>query len=204
MLLLSRIDKPMLGSILPALPGGQRAPTGMTGSRPIIASRRAQLICKPALRRFWIPVQTFAADGGARPSFGGAPFRQPCPAYPFASGERHRRSVSARKSPNHSCIRKRISQPLNCNSPCYTLAEECNIQQAWMNSRNPTNIASRIEHRQHHLPASQYRVGKRPAIDEGRGSTCRFRLQPLHYRFSNSFSGSSLSYCVRIRAMESH
>ena len=45
--------------------------------------------------------------------------------------------------------------------PCYTLAEECNIQQAWMNSRNPTNIASRIEHRQHHLPASQYRAGKR-------------------------------------------
>src|ERR1700757_5232050 len=47
--------------------------------------------------RFWIPFKTFAADGGARPNSGGTPFRQPCPAYPFAMGERHRRNVSARK-----------------------------------------------------------------------------------------------------------
>src|SRR5262249_42120355 len=46
--------------------------------------------------RFWIPFKTYAADGGARPNSGGTPFRQPCPAYPFAKGERHRRNVSAR------------------------------------------------------------------------------------------------------------
>jgi hypothetical protein len=36
--------------------------------------------------RFWIPGQTYAADGGARPNSGGAPFRQPCPAYPATKG----------------------------------------------------------------------------------------------------------------------
>jgi hypothetical protein len=34
--------------------------------------------------RFWIPIKTYAADGGARPNSEGTPFRQPCPAYPFA------------------------------------------------------------------------------------------------------------------------
>jgi hypothetical protein len=29
-------------------------------------------------RKFWFPNQTNADDGGTKPNFGGAPFRQPC------------------------------------------------------------------------------------------------------------------------------
>jgi len=53
----------------------------MTGSLPAITSRRAAMHTN---ERFWIPFKTYAADGGARPNSGGTPFRQPCPAYPFA------------------------------------------------------------------------------------------------------------------------
>jgi len=38
--------------------------------------------------RLWIPIQTYAADGGTRPNSGGAPFRQPSPAYPSTKGRK--------------------------------------------------------------------------------------------------------------------
>jgi hypothetical protein len=69
-------------------------------------SRRAQ---KP--ERFWIPIQIYAADGDARPNCGDAPFRQPCPAYPFA----RRKAAQVRFSEEVSglyvnVLRKRVSQ----------------------------------------------------------------------------------------------
>jgi hypothetical protein len=172
----------------------------MTGSKPDHYFSHASLLSQASVAeildswsdlrcRRWRPVQ-FS---------GGTPFRQPCPAYPFASGERHRRSVSARKSPNHYYIRKRISQKLKLQSLYDTLEEECNIQQAWMNSRNLTNIASEIEHRQHHLLASQYCIGKTAFEQQIDGSTCRFCLYTLNYWFSNSFSGSSFFMHARTR-----
>src|SRR5579862_2001792 len=57
----------------------------MTGLMPTITSRRATSLVP---ERFWIPGQTFAADGGARPNCGGTPFRQPCPAYPSTIGRK--------------------------------------------------------------------------------------------------------------------
>jgi len=64
--------------------------------QPLLLAARLRYM-KPAPERFWIPIQTYAADGGARPNSGGTPFRQPSPAYPSAMRGRHRRSISARK-----------------------------------------------------------------------------------------------------------
>jgi hypothetical protein len=66
--------------------------------QPLLLAARLRYM-KPAPERFWIPIQTYAADGGARPNSGGTPFRQPSPAYPSAMRGRHRRSISARKLP---------------------------------------------------------------------------------------------------------
>jgi hypothetical protein len=112
---------------------------------------------KLALQRFWIPVQTRAADGGARPNSGGTPFRQPCPAYP---------SAFARKAPQvrfseesfRTTLRvwKRISQKLHCESP-RTLQKPHSIRahkkaaahsKPGMNSRNLSNIAREKKKRQ--------------------------------------------------------
>ena len=64
-------------------------------------------------------------------------------------GERRRRNVSARKvsEPYHTSIRKRISLKLKCRS-AHTTAKTDSAQQAWMNSRNLTTIASVAKHRQ--------------------------------------------------------
>src|ERR1700735_3524766 len=104
-----------------------------------MVSRRAQ---KP--ERFWIPTQIYAADGDARPNCGDAPFRQPCPAYPFA----RRKAAQARFSEEvsglylKSCSGNAFLKKLKLQIFCAQLhAQTAALQQAWMNSRNPTTIA---------------------------------------------------------------
>jgi len=76
--------------------------------RPLLLTARLRY-SKLMLERFWIPIQTIAADGGARPKSGGTPFRQPCPAYPSTIGRKapqERFSEESFRTCNHN--RKRI------------------------------------------------------------------------------------------------
>jgi hypothetical protein len=106
---------------------------------------------------------TTLIDGGTRPNSGGAPFRQPCPAYPSADnrrsslsrtgsptwGERHRRNASARKSPDCTSSEDVFLKSFTAKFPAHTAAQKTHsVQQAWMNSRNPFTIASVRKHRQ--------------------------------------------------------
>jgi hypothetical protein len=72
---------------------------------------------KHAGERFWIPIQTFAADGGTRPNFRGRSVSSAllCISFRIKDGRR-RRHVSARKFPNHNAIRKRVSLKLSRKS----------------------------------------------------------------------------------------
>jgi hypothetical protein len=78
---------------------------------------------------------------------GGAPFRQLALHIPPYQDGRHRRHVSARKSPKHNATRRRVSQKLQRENRRSTKSFS-HIQQAWMNSRNLFNIASAFTHRQ--------------------------------------------------------
>src|SRR5208282_3081689 len=60
---------------------------GRQNRRPLLLTARLHYY-KLTPERFWIPIQTIAADGGARPNSGGTPFRQPCPAYPSTIGQK--------------------------------------------------------------------------------------------------------------------
>ena len=140
----------MHGAILPASSRGLCttsalplcAPTGMTGFKPVITSRRAASLSQADAaeildswsdlrRRRWRPAKT---PGALR-------FVSLALHILSHKGERRRRNVSARKSPNHRSIRRRVSQKLTCKSPAHTAPQKTHkIQQAWMNSRNPFNI----------------------------------------------------------------
>ena len=65
-----------------------RRPLLLTG-QPLITDQRRE--------RFWIPVQAFAADGGARPNAGALRFVSLALHILPHKGERRRRNVSARK-----------------------------------------------------------------------------------------------------------
>ena len=170
----------------------------MGGALPAITSHSAASPFRSAPERFWIPIQTYAADGGARPISGGTPFRQPCPAYPSTIG---RKVPQARFSEEsfRTCtsIRKRISRELNCRFATHTPARKNHsAQQAWMYSRNQSTIASPAKHRQHVFlhprnggkrKPGQVARGKSPTT--GKRATCSFWRELLHYKFSNSFKG---------------
>jgi len=144
-------------------------------SRPLLLG--AQLPYCIAPERFWIPFKTFAADGGARPNSGGTPFRQPCPAYPPHKGEGAAGTFQRGKFPNSTSTRKRISLQLHCHFPRTPPQKTSSTQQAWMNSRNQTTIATCCKHRQH--------VFLHPIDECGRGVYFRvelasaFPVQPL-------------------------
>jgi hypothetical protein len=105
------------------------------------------------------PIRFELATVAPGPNSGGTPFRQLRPAYPLADpmrpikalqkpeGERQRRNISARKVSELTCIRKRISLKLNHQSALHT-ARLAALQQAWMNSRNQTTIATLSKSRQ--------------------------------------------------------
>ena len=122
--------------------------TGQNRSLLLIAYRAASH--KRADERFWIPFKTFAADGGARPNSGGTPFRQPCPAYPFARAKGAAGTFQRGMFPSFTSTRKPVSLKLHR----YSLLLHTRPQksrgtlQAWINSRNQTTIASRSKHRQ--------------------------------------------------------
>ena len=99
-------------------------------------------------------------------NYGSAPYRQLCPAYPFAnhSATNFRRDSSPRDrakgsagtfqrgkfpEPCYCSIlhRKRISQQV-CRKASAQSCGTHGTQQAWMNSRNPTTIATGTKHRQ--------------------------------------------------------
>ena len=116
--------------------------------RPLLLTARLRY-SKLMLERFWIPIQTIAADGGARPNSGGTPFRQPCPAYPSTIGRKAAQErFSEEKFPNryyHS--ETRFSKaPLQVRA--HTRTNSRSTQQAWIYSRNQTTIASACKHRQ--------------------------------------------------------
>ena len=124
--------------------------------------------------RFWIPVQTYAADGGARPNSGGAPFRQPCPAYPSTT---ERKAPQARFSEEslrtRTSIRKQIFSKAQLQVLCaHQHAESRSAQQAWMNSRNQTTITSAREHRQPGFlhPRDDGQEGAAAAAPDGRSA----------------------------------
>src|SRR5437763_14819691 len=66
--------------------------------RPLLLTAQLAYAQTSARERFWIPVQAIAADGGARPIRGGTPFRQPCPAYPSAQGQKASQQRSSEES----------------------------------------------------------------------------------------------------------
>jgi hypothetical protein len=120
---------------------------GMTGPKPAITSPAQLLTAMP--ERFWIPTQTYAADGGTRPKLRG---RSVSSALPCISPrqlwiERRRRYVSARKFPDARRIPKTHFSTASLRLQD-TLAKTRSVQQAWMNSRNLLNIASAGKHRQ--------------------------------------------------------
>jgi hypothetical protein len=115
----------------------------MASSRPTITSHRAQMP-----ERFWIPVRTYAFDGGARPNCGGTPFRQPCPAYPSTIGRKapqerfSEESFRTRTSSGNEFLKSSAASLRQHGSKTHS------TQQAWMYSRNQTTIASARKHRQ--------------------------------------------------------
>jgi len=103
-------------------------------------------------------------------------------------GERRRRYVSARNASElyfHPETRFSKARPL---LSLHTRPQKSRgTQQAWMNSRNQITIARRSKHRQLVLlhPTDGMSSGGTKGHDPG---ACRFRPQPLHYRFSVSFN----------------
>jgi hypothetical protein len=96
--------------------------------------------------RLWIPIQTYAADGGTRPNSGGAPFRQPSPAYPPTKGRKAPQEHFSEENFRTYCsFRKRVSRKLIRE---LRTQKSDNAQSAWVISRNPSTIASASEHRQ--------------------------------------------------------
>jgi len=90
---------------------------------------------------------------------GGTPYRQLCPAYPSADRrcfELNRTGCPRAKGsagtfqrgkfPNQNSIRKRVSKAQS--EFCAVLRKTHGLQQAWINSRNQTTIATRAKHRQ--------------------------------------------------------
>ena len=120
----------------------RRASVGMASLLPTITSHRA------TTREILDSLKTFAADGGARPNSGGTPFRQPCPAYPSTIGRKAPQERFSEES-----FRNRTSSGnafLNSSTASSrpTRQQTHSTQQAWMNSRNQTTIASACKHRQ--------------------------------------------------------
>jgi len=98
--------------------------------------------------------------------------------------------------PNLTSIRKPVSLKLVRYSAtfCTRPQKSRGIQQAWMNSRNQTTIASRSKHRQ--LVFLHPTDGQPVLLVTGAESgACRFPPQPLHYKFSNSFT---VLACIRV------
>jgi len=123
----------------------------MTGAGPAITSRRATALPQANAAEILDSQSDFSSLSTVAPgqNSGGAPFRQPCPAYPSASGERRRRYVSARKLPDlTTCSGNVFLESPTANQRAKPHAKIRSIQQAWMNSRNFTNIAGVFTHRQ--------------------------------------------------------
>jgi hypothetical protein len=115
----------------------------------------------PMPERFWIPIQTFAADGGTRPNFRGRSVSSAllCISFRIRAGgaaETFQRG-SLRTTTQ---IRKHVFQ----KAPSASAPNRAHTtQQAWMNSRNPPNIATAFTHRQlvilhHSLTAGHWRA----------------------------------------------
>ena len=116
-----------------------RRPLLLTG-QPLITDQRRE--------RFWIPVQAFAADGGARPNAGA--LRSVSLALHILphKGERRRRNVSARKVSEPDAESETHFSTAQLPSPRTPPQKTSSTQQAWMNSRNLTTITSAQKHRQ--------------------------------------------------------
>jgi hypothetical protein len=138
---------------------------------------------KPMPERFWIPIQTFAADGGTRPYFRGRSVSSALLCMSFrirakgAAGTFQRGSLRTTTQFGNVLLksfRAGAGTPKMLSRP----------QQAWMNSRNFLNIASGFTHRQHVILHHSL-TGK---IFLGR---CAEESSLLHYRFSKFISSGS-------------
>jgi hypothetical protein len=138
--------------------------------------------------RFWIPFKTYAADGGARPNPGGTPFRQPCPACPFARAKGSRRYVSARNVSEPT----RPGNPVSKARPLLFYASHTPAKK----SRHTTSLDELAEPNYYSKPpetsstrsfASHLTVTRFRLIRGHASALADSSPQPLHYRFSKSY-----------------
>ena len=102
----------------------------------------------PTPERFWIPVQTLCCRRWRPAQLRGHSVSSALPCISFRIRAKGAAGTFQRgKFPNPTSIRKRISLKLKCRS-AHTTAKTDSAQQAWMNSRNLTTIASVAKHRQ--------------------------------------------------------
>jgi len=109
--------------------------------KPAITSYRA----KPA--RFWIQIQTYAADGGARPNSGGTPFRQPCPACSSLSGGKTPQARFSEESLRPTQPPETHSQKLTADFP-HTIAKNSRHTASLDELAEPNYYNNPFTHRQ--------------------------------------------------------
>src|SRR5271169_2307849 len=116
----------------------------MTGLMPTITSHRAL-----TPERFWIPVQTFAADGGTRPKLRGRSVSSALSCISFhIRAEGTAGTFQRGKFPNQQSNPETpfLKAPLPFRA--HNRTKSRNTQQAWIYSRNRTTITSPRKHRQ--------------------------------------------------------
>ncbi len=168
----------------------------MAGLPPSHYFSSAQRLIQTKLERFWIPIQTNFRRRRWRPAkIRGHSVSSALPCISF-----HNRAEGTAGTFQRGSLRTKL-----CSETHFSVApprssaqlhrKTRGTQQAWMYSRNQTTIASACKHRQPvflHPTDGRFSRGSKsdPRLTAGcrrRDAACRFRLQPLHYRFSNSF-----------------
>lgn len=144
--------------------------------------------------RLWVPIQTYAADGGTRPNSGGAPFRQPSPAYPSAIGRKAPQEYFSEESfRNYGSVRKRVSRKLIRElrtQKRQRTASLGDLAEPIYYSKRVRTSSTRVFASQNRAPEPEQFLnliypGPPGSMELARGA-CRFRVEPLDYRFPNS------------------
>jgi hypothetical protein len=125
--------------------------------------------------------KTFAADGGARPIPGALRFVSLALHILPLCAEGTAGTFQRGMFSNSTAIRKRIAQQLvaSLRGTFMHDAARRTLQQAWMNSRNQTTIASVTKHRQHqflHPTISEWNAGAVWATEILRRKKARLRI----------------------------
>jgi hypothetical protein len=157
-------------------------------------------VSKLTPERFWNPNQTFAADGGTRPKLRGRSVSTALPCIFFRIRTKDAAGTFQRGMlPDTTRIRKLVSLKLSCESPHIRAAKTHSTQQAWMNSRNQTNITSACKHRQHSILhpkglAMRNRIGSVPATDRRKPEAAKKTGDPSQTTLRISAAGSRFAH----------